>query len=511
MFEHPAVSPSRRRPPRVASVFYLHRRPWEGLVLYLKLRRDILGTLTETVRKASGLLDVRIGPIRILLLSLPDDIQNVLITQNRAFHKAKGPIFKGGIFGQGLLTTEDEPWRRARRMIQPSFHRRAVAALGDTIVSLTRREILRWQDGEEREMASDMSALAFTIATETLFGFQGNAVNAQVRDGITQAMRYANRRQFSLARLPAWVPTPEARRFSLVCRQLDDVVSRIIEERTHQESAPQDLLNLLMDAVDREGNGFTPQELRDHCLTLLLAGHETTGNALAWTWYLLGQNPGVRAKMEKELSDHLGSASPTTDSLRNLPYLEAVVREAMRLYPPVWAMARRSTTPFRLGTTEYPANVHVIMLPWVVHRDPEWFTDPEEFRPERWLDGSAQNLPAFAYFPFGGGPRLCIARPFALTEIPLVVATICQQFRIHPVAGETVTPEPLVTLRPRRGVRVIIERRRPADVPELGASVAPALVRGCPGDMGEMRSDTVAGIFAETTLVPDGKACSTLQ
>ena len=445
--------------PRTVSVFSVYRHPWQSFKLYWRVRRDLLGTLVDMVRSAENFLDLRIGSVRVLLLSRPEDVQEVLITQNRAFHKAKGPIFMAGIFGQGLLTTEGAPWRRARRLVQPVFHRQRVAAWGGTIVSLTHRQVTEWHDGQERDIAAEMTALAFTLVTETLFGFQGDSVSGQVRDATSKAMHFANSRQFSLVRLPAWIPTPSSRRFVRACQQLVDAVSGIIAATDEGDSEVPGLLTLLREAVDDNGNHMSPQELRDHCLTLLLAGHETTGNALAWLWYLLGQNQQVRVKLENELSALLGAESLNAESLGNLPYLNAVVRESLRLYPPAWAVVRQSIAPFRLRDVEYPANVHVVMLPWAVHRDPEWFDHPEEFRPERWLDGSTRNLPSFAYFPFGGGPRLCIGQPFALTEIALVVGTICQQFRLEPLSEVKIAPEPLVTLRPANGVPMRIYRR----------------------------------------------------
>lgn len=459
MFEFRIPKPVRAAPHHLASVLNIYLQPWQAVVLYVRVRRDLLGTVTAIVRERGDLVDLRLGRLRILLVSAPATIHNVLVTQNRVFHKAKGPIFIGDVLGDGLLTSEDTAWRRSRRMIQPAFEKKTVARLADTMVALANEHVATWVDGQQRDMSSDMTTLALTIATVTLFGFQDAALTRDVQDGISRAMRYANRRMLALVPLPGWMPTPGGRDFNRARHLLVDAISRIIDERRQHPSPVADLLGLLMDAVDAEGQPFTAQELRDHSLTLLLAGHETTANVLAWTWYLLGQHPHVRARVEAELAAELGAEAPTAQSLPHLIYLNAVIRESLRLYPPVWSVARQAVKPFQLAGRSYPAGALVIALPWVVQRDPALYGEADQFRPERWLDGSASALPEFAYFPFGGGPRLCIGKPFALTEIPLVVAAICQQFRLHSVPGPAITPEPLVTLRPRHGVPVTVERR----------------------------------------------------
>jgi len=321
-----------------------------------------------------------------------------------------------------------------------------------TIVAFTHRQIQDWCEGQERDMAVEMMTLALTIVSETLFGFQGETVSHQVRNATSQAMQFANRRQWALFRWPTWIPTPSSRRFVRACQQLVDAVSRIIGAPEEEASAVPGLLTLLCEAVDEDGIPMSAQELRDHCLTLLLTEHETTGNALAWLWYLLGDNPQVRARLETELREQLGPEALTAESLSRLPYLSAVVRESLRLYPTVWAVVRQAVAPFHLRDIAYPSQVYVVLLPWVVHRQARCFPDPEAFRPERWLDGSTRTLSFFAYFPFCGGPRLCIASPFALTEAALVMGTICQQFRLESLSAMPIAPEPLVTLRPAHGV-----------------------------------------------------------
>lgn len=437
-------------------------RPWQTVSLFLKLRHDVLGGLTLLADTEGDRVLFRLGPVRVLVLNDPPAVHEILVAQHRAFRKPKGPLFLARILGDGLLTAEEPTWRHARRLIQPAFHSEALRAMGGQMVTLTERHLASWDTGREYDIADEMASLAFTIATDTLFGFRDDAVNREVRASISSAMRYANRRMYALVRIPTWIPTRNNREFSRASRSLTRAVNGIVAEREQHPVASPDLLNLLIHASGPDGEHFSAQEVRDQCLTLLLAGHETVANALSWTWHLLAEHPRVREVLEDELAATLGNASPSPDRLKDLPYLEAVVRESLRLYPPVWVLARQSTRSFRLGSQEFPARTRVLMAPWVIHRRASLFPDPNAFRPERWLDGSTNGLPAQAYIPFGTGPRLCIGRSFALLEMPLVVATISQRYRLYPVPGEAVVPEPLVTLRPRNGVRVVAEPRDPA-------------------------------------------------
>jgi cytochrome P450 len=242
---------------------------------------------------------------------------------------------------------------------------------------------------------------------------------------------------------------------------LDSLVYRIISERQEQASANHrgDLLALLMDAMDEDGTQMTPQQLRDETMTLFLAGHETTAQMLAWTWYLLGENPSAEARLHEELHGVLGGRPPEVAELPRLPYLQAVMYESLRLYPPAYLLARTSIEPCEIGGYDFPAGSTFVTSQWVMHRDARFYDEPDAFRPERWLDGLAQRLPAGAYFPFGDGPRRCIGQGFALLEAAIVIGTLGQRFRMRVVPSHPVAPEPLVTLRPRYGIRMTLRAR----------------------------------------------------
>jgi cytochrome P450 len=456
-------------------------RPYRTIGVYLMVRRDVLGGLMQLARTEGNRVALRLGPYRLLIVNAPADVHAVLVAKQRAFQKARGAIFLARVLGDGLLTAEGETWRRARRLVQPALQSDALRALGPQMVTLTERHVREWADGQELDVAEEMGALAFTIASDTLFGFRDDRLNEEVRESLRLAMAFATRRVRRAVRVPLWVPTPGHRTFGQACRRLTDAVSRIVADSAPDPTAPPNLLTILRNATGADRQRLSRQELEDQCLTLLLAGHETTANALSWTWHLLAQNQDARAKLDAELDAVLGHEAARVDQVPRLPYLRAVVQESLRLYPPVWVVARQSVASFPLGTDTYPAGTRTLMVPWVMHHNPVWFPDPEAFRPERWLDGSARNLPQDAYLPFGAGPRSCVGRPFALLELTLVVATIARRFHLNEVDAAAVVPEPMITLRPRDGIRVRLQIRPHPTEPNDPTRPAPALATdACP-------------------------------
>lgn len=420
------------------------------------LNADPLSALTAAAQQDGDRVWLEIGPYQVLLLSGPEDIEEVLVRQNRCFIKGRTLQHARPLLGQGLLTSEGDVWRRHRRLAQPAFHRDRVHAMGQTILDQTMRASGRWHDGDVRDMAEEMMRLTFAIATDTLFGTALDAAAQTVRESLTTAMRHVNGRVKTLLRLPDWVPTPEMRRFQAAVGELDAVVHHII--RTRQAGGPDhdDVLALLMAASDEEGRGLSEKELRDEVMTLLIAGHETTATLLAWTWLLLDRHPTARQRLDQELSEGLPDGPVTVDRLQELPYTGAVISEALRLYPPAWIINRASIAPFELASHTLPAGTQVLISPYVVHRDPRSFPDPEAFAPERWLQEGPTTRHPFAYIPFGGGPRLCIGRPMALLEARLILAAVGHSWHFSLVPGHPVEPEPLITLRPRHGIRMTV-------------------------------------------------------
>jgi cytochrome P450 len=304
-----------------------------------------------------------------------------------------------------------------------------------------------------------MMLLTLAITVKTLFGAEVDAEANRVGESLSYLMRYQIGRVRAAIRLPETWLTKGKRRADAEYQYLDSLVYRIIAERRASGVLGRDVLSLLMGAMDEDGSQMTPRQLRDESMTLFLAGHETTALTLSWTWYLLSQNAAAEARLHEELAQALGGRAPQVEDIPRLPYLDAVIREALRLYPPAYILSRTAIEPFELGGYAFPRDVTVLMLPWIMHRQARYFDEPELFRPERWLDGLAERLPAYAYFPFGGGPRRCIGQGFALMEAALLVGVIAQRFRFRLVPGHPVVPEPLITLRAKHGIRMEIEAR----------------------------------------------------
>lgn len=425
-----------------------------------QFRRDQLGFYAACARQYGDVVATRMGPFRVLLIYHPDAIEELLVARNRDFVKSPGVRLLRPLLGEGLLLSENETWLRQRRLIQPAFHRQRVAGYGDVMTRLAQRYVSGWKDGDVIDVHAEMMALTQAIVAKTLFDAD---VSGDAHDAIQAAKVLAEdfgARLKSFRLIPYWLPTPRNLRSRRAVRRLDAVVHRIIEERQQTQEDRGDLLSMLVAARDADdGSRMSAQQLRDEVMTIFMAGHETTAVALSWTWYLLAQHPDVDARLAAELRQVLGDRPATVTDLPRLKYVEAILTEAMRLYPPAYGLGRQAVRATELaGHAIAPSDI-VIVPTWVVHRDPRWFDDPEAFRPERWQGDLAQRLPRYAYFPFGGGPRQCIGNGFAMMEAILIVATIAQRFQLSLVPGQRITPAPYVTVRPEPGIRVRLARR----------------------------------------------------
>jgi cytochrome P450 len=405
---------------------------------------------------------LRLGLRRLVLVSHPSLVEDVLVAKHRSFIKT--PLLRNGrrLLGHGLLTSEGDLWRRQRRLMQPAFQRQRLLGYGVTMVSAADELLATWQDGQRRDVHADMMALTLDIALRTLFGAELGGESARVGVLVEAALRRFSQRLESLSSLvPDTWPIPGNLRFLRSAAELDRVVLAIIARRL---AAPprDDLLQILLDARDEHGAPMSRRQLKDEVMTLFLAGHETTASALSWTWYLLGTHPEVEAELHASLNRTLGGRPPTVDDLPELGFVERVVTESMRLLPPVWAIGRQAIEPVQVGGYDLPKGTLVSMSQWVMHRDPRWFDDPERFWPDRWLDGQAgqaRKPPRYAYLPFGGGPRQCIGNSFALLEATLLLATLAQRFRLELVPDHPIGLWPSATLRPRHGIAVTLRQR----------------------------------------------------
>jgi cytochrome P450 len=419
---------------------------------------DPLGYFSGLVREYGDLVGLRILNFRILLLNHPDHIEDVLVNHPRKF--IKGRVLKANkrVFGSGLLTSEGDFWLRQRRLAQPAFHRARIATYASTMVEYTERLLNEWQDGEERDIHKEMMRLTLQIVGKTLFDANVERHAHDVGESMELLLELgANFRRTVL--VPHWLPTPSNFRLELAIRKIEKVLYRMIAEKRASGREGNDLLSMLLAAQDEDGSRMTDKQLRDEAITLFLAGHETTANTLSWTWWLLAQNPSVEAKFHNELRNVLGGRAPSMNDLPKLAYTNHIITESMRLYPPAWGTARTAIENHEIAGYSVPKNSGVSFAQWTVHRDARWYDAPQEFRPERWEGDLMKRLPRFAYFPFGGGPRQCIGNAFALMEAALILATIAQQYRFRLVAGHPVVPLASITLRPRHGIRAVLEAR----------------------------------------------------
>jgi cytochrome P450 len=424
-------------------------------------RGDAIRYFTKCIREYGDIVFLRFLGVPMCLVNRPDCIESVLVTQHNNFEKSKDYRALRRVLGNGLLTSEGVFWRRQRKLVQPAFHQGRIAAYAEVMVAYTERMVASWKHGQGLDVHEAMMRLTLDIVAKTLFDTdvsrEAEDVGAALQVLMSKFFRQAG---FALL-LPSFIPIPTTRRLQRAVGQLDKVIYEIIRRRRTSGQTSGDLLSVLLRAQDDEGLGMTDRQLHDEIMTLFLAGHETTANALSWTWLLLGQNPGVEEKLVEELRRVLSGRSPTAADLPRLTYTEMILREAMRLYPPVWVIGRRGLAPFRMGEYELPAETNVLMSQIITHRDARYFPDPDRFDPDRWKadDPRFVSLPRFAYFPFGRGPRVCIGAGFAMMEAVLLLATIAQRFTLTLVPGQTIEKLPSVTLRPKSGIRVILHRR----------------------------------------------------
>lgn len=442
------------------------RLPWERLLLGKGAPREQLSILLDAARRHGPVLRFRYLNRSSVLISGPDQIAHVLKTNSRNYQKSENYRPVRLVTGNGLLTSDGEFWRRQRRLVQPAFHRHRVADLATMMVAHTDRMVERWRGsylpaGRPFSLFSEMIELTLAIACKALFGAEVEGRTTKVLQAQPVLGAYVDSRMGLYPRLPVWLPTPANRRYRRALADLDALIYAIIDERRAATCAPRDdLLGLLLAARDeRSGGGMTERHLRDEVATLLLAGSETTAVALTWTLWLLANNPPVEARLHEELDRTLCGRPPTLEDLPRLAYTHQVLYESMRLYPPAWILSRSPLADDKVGGYRIPAGTTVLISPYVTHRSPRYWGDPELFDPDRFLPERAASRPQFAYLPFGGGPRKCIGDRFATTEAVLVLARTASQFTIRPAPGVRPQPWPLVSLRPDTGVPVFLAER----------------------------------------------------
>jgi cytochrome P450 len=439
-------------------------------------RRDPLRLLTRLAREYGDIVHLKLGGERAFLINDPQLIRDVLVTHQKNFTKSRGLERAKKLLGEGLLTAEGANHVRQRRLIQPAFHRERIAGYADVMVEHATAMRERWQPGATYDVSHEMMRVTLSIVGKTLFDTDVESKADEVGLALTHVME-----TFFISMLPFQeiidrLPIPAVRRAQRSRHRLDALIYQLIADRRASGRDHGDLLSMMLAAEDGASapssrplapssgvpspGKLSDQDVRDNALTILLAGHETTANALTWTFYLLSQTPDAEAKLHAEIDQVLEGRRATMADLPRLPYVERVVTEALRLYPPAWIIGRRAIADYQLGDYMAPARSIIFMSPWVTHRDARWYPEPDRFHPDRWTPQFKASLPQFAYLPFGGGSRKCIGDQFALMEAALVLTTVAQKWRLPLVPGHPVAMQPLITLRAKHGMKMIPELRR---------------------------------------------------
>jgi cytochrome P450 len=401
----------------------------------------------------------------VFLVNNPEYVREVLVTQQNNFTKSRALQRARVLLGEGLLTSEGEFHLRQRRLVQPAFHRPRLVGYSRVMTDYAVRTRDRWRAGESIDVASEMMRLTLAVVGKTLFSADVENEAGEIGEALTTVLHMFNLLMMPFSEYLEKLPLPSIRRFEKARARLDRTIYGLIAERRESGEDKGDLLSMMLLARDEDGSGgMSDQQVRDEALTLFLAGHETTAQALTWTSYLLSQNPECERRLHQEVDQVLLGRPPAFDDLPRLQYTEMVLAESMRLYPPAWAIGRKAIAEFELGGFTIPRGAILILAPYVTHRDPRFFPEPERFDPERWRPEARDARPKFSYFPFGGGARLCIGERFAWMEGTLVLAAIAQQWRLRLLPGHRVEPQPLITLRTKYGMKMQVEPRSLANV-----------------------------------------------
>jgi cytochrome P450 len=427
------------------------------------LRSNPLGTFLDAADRYGDVVHIKAGPYHGFLVSDPADIRHVLQDNARNYHKS--PLYdrlRDGL-GNGLLTSEDSHWLRQRRLAQPAFHRQRLITMADAMVACTEQMLERWDGvaarGETIDLVAEMMAVTQAIIVRTMFSTDLGAT-AEV---VNRTWPIINRRigeTFWSTKLETSLPVPANRRFWRALSELDAVVYRIIADRRQTKREEPDLLSMFLSARDEEtGAGMTDQQLRDEVMTMLLAGHETTSLALSWTYYLLSRHPEAEQRVTDEVDRVIGQGRPGFGHLDQLTSIRHAIEESLRLYPPAWGFSRRALGDDEVSGYRVPKGSLVFLIPFVIHRRPTLWPEPERFDPDRFLPERESARPRFAYIPFGGGPRGCIGNHFAMVEAQLIVAAVAQRYRVELEPNQDIRPEPLITLRPSPGIRARLKKR----------------------------------------------------
>lgn len=431
-----------------------------GVDLLLKQVQPDMLSFLDSMAAFGDVSYCRLGPLTLYLLNHPDLVHEMLVTQADSFYKwsvQKRVI--GQVIGNGTFNTDGDYWKQQRKLVQPAFHMKRVQAYLETIVNETQQLTDTWQSGQEYDLLHEMGKASMSIISKTMFG----AAIAGREEAIAHALRVClateTQQMQALFNLPNWIPTPSHVRFQAAIKMFDDLMYEFINTRRESQADNGDLLSMLLLAADEEHGGtLTDQQVRDEALTLFSAGYETSANGLTWTLPELSKHPEVEAKLVEEVRRVLGDRTPTINDLRAMPYLEMVIKEGLRLHPPAVGIVREPIRDVTIGGYTIPKGSAVFVSQHVLHRDPRYFTQPQAFMPERFA-ADAPPIERYAYFPFGGGPRICTGQAFAMMEMQIILAMLVQRFQFELTPGQSFKAEVAIVQRPKNGLRATVSAR----------------------------------------------------
>lgn len=424
-------------------------------------KHDWSGFLHRCQREYGDVVYFRFLSVPLCLVAHPDGIEYVLVKNAANFEKSRDYRAMRALLGNGLLTSEGNFWQGQRKLIQPAFRHDNIFSYAKLMTEAAGALVEQWRDGETRDVHEDFMAVTLEIVAKSLFGSEMSQDTRGVGQAVNMVMNLFIDHASLAFLLPESLPIPKSARLRKSIEHLNGVIQGIIRGRRAHPRPVNDLLQTLLEVRDESGAGMSDEQLRDEVMTLFLAGHETTSNSITWTLRLLAENPEKEAALHAELHAVLQGRQPVASDLPRLTYTGMVVKEALRLYPPAWGIGRRALEEFELAGCRIPAGTNLFMLQWITQRDARFFPEPERFEPERWEEDPARSgkLPRFAYFPFGGGPRVCVGAGFAMMEAMLLLATFAQRFRFELVPGQDLQPLFSVTLRPKHGLKMVLHRQ----------------------------------------------------
>lgn len=453
-------------------------KPIKGFFQMLQVMQefvsDTFGWAGRAFQQYGDLHMWQMGDVKQYMVIHPDHLYQVLVAQAHKFHKNDDYTDPqrglARFLGSSLLTSDGEFWKRQRKLMQPAFHHKRIEGYAQHMVEATAEMLNRWQDGAWLDVDHEMMALTLKVVVRSLFETEAGEDTQKISEAMDTIQAFTGTPRL----LPTWIPTPLEMRTRRAVKLLDEVIYGLIEKRRADSQKHSDLLSMLIETQDENGEQMTSKQIRDELVTLYLAGHETTANTLNWTFYLLSQNPHIEARLHEELDRVLGGRAPTLADLKSLPYTEQVIKESMRLFPPAFVVSREAIEDVTIGSTILPKGAVVVLWTYFTHRDPRWWgEDAMDFKPERFTPESEKAQIRYSYLPFGAGPRICIGNMFALTEAQLMLASIAQQYRLRLKPGHEVKPDPKLTLRPKGGLPMILEKRTIQGIPmELDHALA---------------------------------------